>query len=91
MFASGKRSALGDGICQLASNALCRKCIDMKRTRSPSVTAEMAAHIRYLVHVVGLFQHQAAALMGINPGRVNEVVKLRRWPGVQPARGPFPV
>ena len=63
----------------------------MKRTRSPSISAEMAAHIRYLVQVIGLFQHQAAALLGINQGRVSEVVSGRRHPGIGPACGPFPV
>lgn len=62
-----------------------------KRKRSPSITAPMAAHIRFLVKVRGLYQHQAAALMGVNPGRVNEVIKERRWPGLPAACGPFPV
>jgi predicted XRE-type DNA-binding protein len=51
----------------------------------------MAAHIRFLVQIKGLYQHQAAALMGVNPGRVNEVIKQHRWPGVLPAQGPFPM
>jgi predicted XRE-type DNA-binding protein len=50
----------------------------------------MAAHIRHLVLKQGLYQHQAAALLGINPGRVNEVVKGRRFPDVPPEQGTFP-
>lgn len=62
----------------------------MKRKASPPVTRMMAAHIRYLVEKQGLYQHQAAALLGINPGRVNEVMKGRRFPDEPPAQGRFP-
>lgn len=50
----------------------------------------MAAHIRFLVKVRGLYQHQAAALVGVNQGRVSEVVRGYRHPGVGPAQGAFP-
>lgn len=56
----------------------------MKRKNSKSVTAEMAATIKYLVGVIGLFQHQAAAVLGINQGRVSEVMNDKRHPGVGP-------
>ena len=60
------------------------------RKPSPPVTATMAAHIRHLVHNQGLFQHQAAALVGVNPGRVNEVIKGHRFPDEPSAQGAFP-
>jgi predicted XRE-type DNA-binding protein len=50
----------------------------------------MAAHIRFLVSERGLYQHQAAALVGINQGRVSEVMRGYRYPNVQPAQGSFP-
>lgn len=61
-----------------------------KRKASPPVTREMAAHIRFLVRKQGLYQHQAAALLGVNPGRVNEVLKGHRFPEEPPAQGSFP-
>ena len=60
------------------------------RKPSPPVTAAMAAHIRHLVHKQGLYQHQAAALLGVNPGRVNEVIKGHRFPGGPSTQGSFP-
>ncbi|GGD73930.1 hypothetical protein GCM10010990_24440 [Croceicoccus mobilis] len=54
------------------------------------MTPEMAAHIRYLVKSQGLYQHQAAALVGVNPGRVSEVMNGHRYPDVPPAQGSFP-
>lgn len=62
----------------------------MERARSPDITPEMAAHIRFLVNERGLYQHQAAALCGINQGRVSEVMRGHRHPGVLPAQGAFP-
>ncbi len=62
----------------------------VRRKASPPVTPEMAAHIRYLVKSQGLYQHQAAALVGVNPGRVSEVMNGHRYPDVPPAQGSFP-
>ena len=62
----------------------------MKREGSPTVTEAMAAHIRYLLQRGNLHQHQIAALLGINQGRVSEVKKGTRQPGIPAARGPFP-
>jgi predicted XRE-type DNA-binding protein len=62
----------------------------VQRKASPPVTREMAAHIRYLVTKQGLYQHQAAALLGINPGRVNEVMKGHRFPEEPPSQRSFP-
>lgn len=56
----------------------------MKRKSSKTITAEMAAKIKYLVGVIGLFQHQAAAILGINQGRVSEVMNGKRHPNVPP-------
>ena len=61
-----------------------------QRKRSPKVTPQMAAHIRFLVNQQGLYQHQAAALVGVNPGRVNEVIKGHKFPDEPPAQGAFP-
>jgi predicted XRE-type DNA-binding protein len=62
----------------------------MKREASRKITRELAAHIRWLVSEQGLYQHQAAALVGVNPGRVNEVMKGRRFPEEPSAQGAFP-
>lgn len=56
----------------------------MKRKNSNPVTAEMAAKIKYLVGVIGLFQHQAAAVLGINQGRISEVMNGKRHGNVSP-------
>lgn len=62
----------------------------MKRASSPPVTAEMAAHIRFLVKERGLYQHQAASLCGVNQGRVSEIIRGKHYPNVPPAQGAFP-
>jgi predicted XRE-type DNA-binding protein len=59
----------------------------MKRKASPPVTAQMAAEIRYLKREKRLFNHQIAALFGINQGRVSEVLTGKKFPEVQPAQG----
>lgn len=50
----------------------------------------MAAHIRFLVKERGLYQHQAAALVGVNQGRISEIMRGCRYPDVKPAQGSFP-
>lgn len=62
----------------------------MNRSNSPHISPEMAAHIRFLVNERGLFQHQAAALVGVNQGRISEVMRGQRYPDVKPAQGSFP-
>lgn len=62
----------------------------MKRRESPAISKEMAAHIRFLVKNQGLYQHQAAALLGVNQGRISEVMTRKRYPDVPPAQGSFP-
>jgi predicted XRE-type DNA-binding protein len=63
----------------------------MKRKKSPPITPEIAAHIRFLIKSQGLYQHQAAALVGVNQGRISEVMKGKRHPDVPPAQGLFPL
>ncbi|KAA9019292.1 MULTISPECIES: helix-turn-helix domain-containing protein [Sphingobium] len=62
----------------------------MKRTSSPPISPEMAAHIKFLVQSQGLYQHQVAALVGVNQGRVSEIMRGYRYPDVQAAQGSFP-
>lgn len=59
----------------------------MRRKKSPPISAEMAAEIRHLVINEGLYQHQAAAKLGINQGRVSEVMAGKRFPEAPPAQG----
>lgn len=58
----------------------------LKPTASPSITPEMAAQIRYLKLEKKLFNHQIAALMGINQGRVSEVMTGKLYPSVTPSQ-----
>lgn len=62
----------------------------MKRTPSPTITPEMAAHIKFLVKVRKLYQHQVAALVGVNQGRVSEIMRGYVFKDVPPAQGSFP-
>lgn len=57
---------------------------------SSPISPEMAAHNRFLVKGSVLSRHQAAALVGVNQGRVSEVMRGYRHPGVPPAQGAFP-
>ena len=50
----------------------------------------MAAHIKFLVQVRKLYQHQVAALCGINQGRVSEIMRGHVFKDVSPAQGSFP-
>lgn len=50
----------------------------------------MAAHIKFLVNNQKLFQHQVAAVCGINQGRVSEVMRGYVYADVKPAQGSFP-
>ncbi|MEQ8195137.1 MAG: hypothetical protein RIB59_11690 [Rhodospirillales bacterium] len=55
----------------------------MKRQRSPRMTPDLAAKVKFLVEKQGLFQHQAAARLGINQGRVSEVMNKKRFADVE--------
>lgn len=61
----------------------------MKRKNSPPISAEKAALIKFLIRVHGLYQHQVAALLEINQGRVSEVMTGKRHPNVDPDQGSF--
>jgi predicted XRE-type DNA-binding protein len=55
-----------------------------KPGKTPSMTAELAAHAKYLVQEAGLLQHQAAAVLGVNQGRISEVMTGKSWPDIPP-------
>jgi hypothetical protein len=63
----------------------------MRRIVSPPVTPAMAGHIRYLITELGMVQHQAAALCGVNQGRASEVMNGHWFPDEPARRGPYPV
>ncbi|WP_412048735.1 hypothetical protein ACK6D9_12225 [Hoeflea sp. Naph1] len=54
--------------------------------RSPKVSADMAGRIRALYRL-GYTQHDIAAMLGINQGRVSEVVRFKVHPTVPPTQG----
>ena len=56
----------------------------MERKPSPPVTVELAAEIRRL-RAVGLYQHQIAAVLGLNQGRISEVLTGKTHPPEPPA------
>lgn len=58
----------------------------MDRRGSPKVTPEMANKIRHLKRVDGLYNHQIAALLEINQGRVSEVLSGKLHPEQKPAQ-----
>lgn len=51
---------------------------------TPPMSAELAAQALHLVKIMGLKQHQAAAILGLNQGRISEVVTGKRYPGARP-------
>jgi predicted XRE-type DNA-binding protein len=53
--------------------------------RSKPLTADLAAVIKKIAKEEDLFQHQIAARLDINQGRVSEVLTGKRFPEVQPA------
>lgn len=50
---------------------------------TPPLTADLASKALTLVRM-GLKQHQAAAILGLNQGRISEVVNGKRYPNVKP-------
>lgn len=52
--------------------------------RSPPLTPEMAAAIKRLAQNTDLLQHEIAAELHINQGRVSEVLTGKRYPEVRP-------
>lgn len=53
------------------------------RKRSPRLTMEMADKIRILARI-GMMQHDIAAQVGVNQGRVSEVLTGKRFPPREP-------
>lgn len=53
-------------------------------TKSPFITAEMAAKIKGLLQKGELLQHQIAALFNVNQGRISEINTGKRFPNVKP-------
>lgn len=51
---------------------------------TPPMTAELASKAITLVTVFGLKQHQAAAVLGLNQGRISEVMTGKRYSGTSP-------
>jgi len=52
--------------------------------RSPPLTADVAAAIKRLAKDTDLLQHEIAAKLGLNQGRVSEVLTGKRFPEVRP-------
>ncbi len=50
---------------------------------TPPMTAELASKAITLVKVMGLKQHQAAAILGLNQGRISEVITGKRYQGAK--------
>lgn len=53
-------------------------------TPTPPMTAELASKAITLVKNFGLKQHQAAAILGLNQGRISEVLNGKRYPNAKP-------
>jgi predicted XRE-type DNA-binding protein len=41
---------------------------------------------KFLVRVLGLYQHQAAAVLGVNQGRISEVLREKRLADDKPVK-----
>lgn len=55
----------------------------MKR-RSPPLTADLAARIKRMAKETDLLQHEIAARLNVNQGRVSEVLSGKRFPDAPP-------
>lgn len=51
---------------------------------TPPMSAELANKAITLVRVMGLKQHQAAAVLGLNQGRISEIITGKRYPAAKP-------
>lgn len=56
----------------------------MKIKDTPPMTIELAAKALTLVNELKLKQHQAAAVLGVNQGRISEVINGHRFAGTPP-------
>lgn len=52
----------------------------MGRRLRKTLTPELAGKIRQLAENTDLFQHQIAAALDLNQGRVSEVLRNKRFP-----------
>lgn len=57
----------------------------MRRRVSISLTAALAAEIKRLARDTDLAQHEIAAQLHLNQGRVSEVLTGKRFPEVRPS------
>ena len=53
--------------------------------KRPTLNAHIAAQIKKLAATTSMFQHEIAAIFGINQGRVSEVLSGKRFSHVPPA------
>jgi len=60
--------------------------LTMAKRVSRPLTAEVAAKIKKLARETKLAQHQIAAQLDLNQGRVSEVLTGKRFANVQPER-----
>jgi predicted XRE-type DNA-binding protein len=49
------------------------------------LNAQLAARIKWLDKITDLAQHQIAAQLGVNQGRISEVLNGKRFSSVQPS------
>lgn len=57
----------------------------IKPKPTPRMDAALAAKAITLVKKLKLKQHQAAAVLGVNQGRISEVINGKRFAGTKPA------
>ncbi|SUA99165.1 Uncharacterised protein [Pannonibacter phragmitetus] len=57
-----------------------------RRRRSSTVTPEKAAIIKALLKT-GMYQHEIAALLEMNQGRVSEINTGKKFPEIEPLQG----
>ncbi len=57
----------------------------MKRKKSVRITPDLAATIKYLYVELRLYQHQIASAVGVNQGRISEIITGKKFRDVAPA------
>jgi len=55
------------------------------RKSSPTITEDIAAIIKRALQSRKLHQHQIAAKLGVNQGRISEIKSGAKWANVKPA------
>ena len=55
-----------------------------RRRPSRPITEALAAKAKYLMETKGLYQHQVAAELGVNQGRISEIKTGKRFPKTPP-------